>query len=60
MEQINSLQTYYEELADPRMEAKCDHSLLDIVGLSICVTITEADDWQAIEISCKNKEKWLR
>lgn len=60
MEKVNSLQAYFEDLSDPRMEAKCDHLLLDIVSLSICATIAGADDWQAIETFGKSKEKWLR
>jgi predicted transposase YbfD/YdcC len=60
MEKANSLQAYFEELSDPRMEAKCDHLLLDIVSLSICATIAGSNDWQAIETFGKSKEKWLR
>ena len=60
MEQISSLQVYFKTLPDPRMEAKCDHLLIDIISLSICATIAGANDWEAIETFGKSKEMWLR
>jgi len=60
MEMLNSLQPYFEDLPDPRMVAKCDHLLIDIVSLAICATIADADDWEAIETFGKSKEAWLR
>jgi predicted transposase YbfD/YdcC len=60
MEQLSSLQAHFEDLPDPRMVAKCDHFLIDIISLSICATIAGADDWQEIETFGKSKEMWLR
>ena len=60
MDLSSSLQAHFEDLADPRMVAKCDHILLDIVMISICATIAGADDWQEIELFGHSKEVWLR
>lgn len=60
MEKLSSLQAHFENLPDPRIVAKCDHILIDIVSLSICATLAGADDWQEIETFGKSKEPWLR
>jgi hypothetical protein len=60
MDTASSLQSYFEDLPDPRMKAKCDHLLLDIVMLAICATIAGADDWQEIELFGHSKEAWLK
>lgn len=56
----NGLQAHFSDLPDPRMVAKCDHLLLDIVFIGICATIAGADGWEEIEEFGKSKEVWLR
>ena len=60
MGNLSSLQAHFEDLPDPRIVAKCDHLLIDIISLSICATIAGANDWQEIETFGKSKARWLR
>ena len=56
----NGLQSHFSNLPDPRMVAKCDHLLIDIIFIGICATIAGADGWEEIEEFGKSKESWLR
>jgi predicted transposase YbfD/YdcC len=55
-----SLFDHFAALTDPRIERKKEHTLLDIVGLSICGVICGADGWTDIEEFGHAKEEWLR
>jgi len=60
----NRLQTSLEEcfgdLADPRVQGRCDHRLLDIIIIAICGALCGADSWVGIETVGKAKEAWFR
>ena len=55
----NSLLDYLQVIAEPRMENKCDHKLIDIIAIAICAVICGADDWYAIEAFGKAKQQWF-
>jgi predicted transposase YbfD/YdcC len=55
-------QTLFESLSiikDPRVEARCDHKLLDILMIAICSYICGADSWEDIEEFGKSKQEWF-
>lgn len=59
MTRIANLETHFGDLPDPRIAAKCDHSLLNIIVIALCATIAGADSWQDIELFGKSKVDWL-
>ncbi|MCS3612910.1 ISAs1 family transposase [Salinibacter ruber] len=52
--------TYFEEVTDPRIERRKEHTLLDIIGLTICAVVAGADTFTGIERFGEAREEWLR
>jgi predicted transposase YbfD/YdcC len=55
-----TIETYFSDLSDPRVERTKAHKLLDILVIAICAVICGGDDYVAMEDFGKAKEKWLR
>jgi len=51
---------YFENLTDPRQPWKVDHSLHEIVVMTICAVMSGCDIWEEIVDFCKVKEGWFR
>lgn len=51
--------TYFEEVTDPRIERRKEHTLLDIIGLTICAVVAGADTFTGIERFGKVRRQWL-
>ena len=56
--------TYFEEVTDPRIEHRKEHTLLDItlldiIGLTICAVVAGADTFAGIERFGEAREEWL-
>jgi predicted transposase YbfD/YdcC len=47
-------------IKDPRMNRRKQHSLLDIIAVTICAVIAGADGWTDIVRFAYAKEEWLR
>ena len=45
MREQNSLEAYFGDLEDPRVEGRCAHKLLDIVIIAICAVLCVAEGW---------------
>lgn len=56
----SSLEKCFSELADPRVEGRCDHKLMDMIIIAVCGVICGADSWVGIETFGKAKEDWLK
>jgi len=54
------IETHFGKLQDPRALHSIDHSLLDILVITICGTICGADDWEALAEYGKSKQEWLK
>lgn len=50
----------FGRIKDPRLDRKKQHSLLDIMAISICAAIAGADNWTEIADFGHAKEEWLR
>jgi predicted transposase YbfD/YdcC len=48
------------QIDDPRVPARTDHLLADIVGISVLGVLCGADDWLAVETFAKARHPWLR
>jgi len=51
---------HFESMEDPRCAGMVQHQLIDIVAISICAMICNADGWEDIEDWAKDHEEWLR
>ena len=61
MDPENSLfSIHFSQLEDPRIDRRKLHSLIDIVGVSVCAVIAGADSWTDVALFGKSREKWLR
>lgn len=56
----NSLVDCFAGIADPRLDRKKRHNLLDILVIAICAVICGAEHWTEVASFGKCKIKWLR
>jgi predicted transposase YbfD/YdcC len=59
-EETPSFIDYFANLADPRIEDRCDHKLIDILFIAVCAVICGADGFTDMEEFGLSKETWLR
>lgn len=55
-----SIIEHFSSLKDPRIERRKQHSLIDIIVLTLSAVASGADGWEAIEDFGKEKIDWLR
>ncbi len=55
-----TIQEYFAEVTDPRVERTRLHLLMDILVIAICAVICGADSWVEREAYGNDKEAWLR
>ncbi len=51
---------HFSTLEDPRIERTKRHKLIDIITITICAVISNADGWTEIERYGRSKYKWLK
>lgn len=54
-----TIETYFSDLSDPRIERTKRHKLLDIMVIAICAVICGGDDYVAMADFGQAKEAWL-
>ncbi len=57
---MNTLQSIFEAIEDPRVDRTKQHQLLDIIILAILGVLCGAEGWVEIESFGKTKEAWLK
>src|SRR3954466_14199487 len=60
MSEQNSLESYFGDLAEPRVEGRCEHKLLDIIVIAICGVLSGSEGWEDIEEFGHSKQDWLK
>ena len=55
-----SIRKYFGKLKDPRRRHRRLHQLQDIIVISLCAVIANAQDWQEIETFGRKRHDWLR
>src|SRR5712691_12474281 len=55
-----TIQAYFAEITDPRVERTKLHLLVDILVIAICAVLCGADTWVEMEAYGNAKEQWLR
>jgi len=51
---------YFSAITDPRVVARTDHKLIDIITIALCGIISGANNWPEIESYGKAKYEWLK
>lgn len=57
---LESFQTCFADVEDPRVAASCDHQLMDILVITVLAVLSGADDWTDIETFGKLRREWLK
>lgn len=57
---IPSLIAYFESLEDPRVVGRTSHKLIDIIVITICAVISNAETWEEVSDYGRQKEDFLR
>jgi len=57
---VETVTTCFAELKDPRVQASCDHRLLDILAITILGVTCGADDWTDLETFGRLRHDWLK
>lgn len=55
----SSIQEYFGELPEPRVQGRCRHQLLDVIAISLLAVLAGAEGWTAIETYGQAKKSWL-
>jgi len=55
-----SIEEYFGEMADPRLDRGKNHILIEIIIMAIVAVIGSANDWVHIEMFCEAKIEWFR
>jgi len=55
-----SLEACFGDMPDPRVQGRCDHTLLDIILIAVCAVLCGAESWSEVEEFGQAKENWLR
>jgi len=58
-ERRTSIEAYFGDLTDPRVERTKRHGLLDIITLALCGVICGAESWVEVEAFGKAKQAWF-
>jgi len=54
------IKEHFGTLKDPRTQQSIDHLLIDIIVITICATISGANNWEAIAAYGVAKYEWLK
>jgi predicted transposase YbfD/YdcC len=55
-----SIFEHFRQIEDPRVVARTDHKLIDLVAIAILATICGAEGWSEMEEFAVAREDWLR
>jgi len=57
---LQTLEACFADIPDPRVQASCDHSLIDILVIAILAVTCGADDWTDLQTFGKLRHEWLK
>ncbi|KAA6327664.1 hypothetical protein EZS27_023369, partial [termite gut metagenome] len=58
--EMKTLQTYFSDIADPRVEGRCLHKLSDILMIGICTYLSGGVDYQDMHLFAKERGSQLQ
>ncbi len=56
----DSIQQHFGQIADHRVQGRCDHRFLDIITIALLAVLAGAEGWQGIETYGQAKKNWLQ
>lgn len=54
-----SVQEYFQDVPDPRVNRRRLHGLLDIIVIALCAVICSAESWKDIQLWGETHQSWL-
>ncbi|MCA9076295.1 MAG: transposase family protein, partial [Planctomycetaceae bacterium] len=57
---LETLTRCFTDLDDPRVQASCEHRLIDILTITLLAVSCGADDWTDIEEFACSRRDWLK
>lgn len=57
---FQSLEACFGDMADPRVEGRCDHILREIIMVAVCAVLSGAESWSEVEQFGESKLDWLK
>lgn len=57
---VRNIYKHFEVLSDPRVQRCTNHRLGDLLFITLCAFICDADSWVDVERFAQTKERWLR
>jgi len=57
---VEGLKRCFADVPDPRVIGRCDHQLLDVIGITLLAVMCGAEDWPDIEQFGKSRHEWLK
>lgn len=57
---VDGLKRCFADLPDPRVVGRCDHLLLDVIGIALLAVMSGAEDWPDMEQFGKARYEWLK
>jgi|SRR5579859_7288004 len=57
---FQSLEECFGDLADPRVEGRCSHLLVEIILITVCAVLCGAENFSEVEEFGRVKEAWLK
>lgn len=55
-----SIEECFGTIDDPRVEGRCDYSLVEIITIAICAIISGSETWTDIQTYGESKQSWLK
>jgi|GEM_PF-4663041 len=49
----------FDSIPDPRQQGKIEHSLVEILVMTVCAVISNCEYWEEIAVFCIAKEDWF-
>lgn len=57
--EMTSIEKYFGELPDPRLDSRTHHFLMDILTIALCAVLSGAEGFNDIEMYGLSKEEWF-
>jgi predicted transposase YbfD/YdcC len=57
---VRTLCAEARKIPDPRVVARCDHLLVDVVAITVLAVICGADDWLSVHAFAVERQGWLK
>ena len=57
---VRKIYKHFETIVDPRVPRDTNHELIEIIFITLCAVICDANTWADVERFAKAKHTWFR